>query len=557
MKFKYYYILTILLLAGSPLFASSNQVKNLDIKGFPRDVQIVTLGNIFGDTKDELILGSDSSLYICTIIKDSVRILYTHTFDKPVLKICTGDANNDGRNDLVLITGYTQYKDSEINVYIVNYFDKESGVNGGKWSVSELYTKASERPQPLYLEIADIDNDSKNEIIASYYESKYMVETILISFISGKVKSRAFLTERMSTAFDVGKLDGRNMLFVGRVYGDSIGDEGDAYILDGKVKTGLSVKRGVKSAIKVGDGDNDGKNEIFVGDGWHQNYGKIARGRLAVIGKNLTYKLIEDIKGQTNIDQIEIYDVDNDGKNEVLTSGNRYFRIYRYSVAGVGNSVGRWQVFKDTIFKSDTILLPDQFAIGHLNDDRIPDLVFAGKLNRRDRGVRVFNLKNLTYSDKLDKEVITKVVSPDSLLNKPAPELIMNRWCNGQFPGIGKSKGKVIVLDFWATWCQPCKRMFPALRELQEKYRDRGLIIAGVTKVDATQSVATIEKYVKEENFNYLMGISEETFNDLAYGVGAIPHMVLIDKKGIVRKYIVGFHDAGVLEQEIIKLIEE
>lgn len=557
MKFKYYYILTILLLARSPLFASSNQVKNLDIKGFPRDVQIVTLGNIFGDTKDELILGSDSSLYICTIIKDSVRILYTHTFDKPVLKICTGDANNDGRNDLVLITGYTQYKDSEINVYIVNYFDKESGVNGGKWSVSELYTKASERPQPLYLEIADIDNDSKNEIIASYYESKYMVETILISFISGKVKSRAFLTERMSTAFDVGKLDGRNMLFVGRVYGDSIGDEGDAYILDGKVKTGLSVKRGVKSAIKVGDGDNDGKNEIFVGDGWHQNYGKIARGRLAVIGKDLTYKLIEDIKGQTNIDQIEIYDVDNDGKNEVLTSGNRYFRIYRYSVAGVGNSVGRWQVFKDTIFKSDTILLPDQFAIGHLNDDRIPDLVFAGKLNRRDRGVRVFNLKNLTYSDKLDKEVITKVVSPDSLLNKPAPELIMNRWCNGQFPGIGKSKGKVIVLDFWATWCQPCKRMFPALRELQEKYRDRGLIIAGVTKVDATQSVATIEKYVKEENFNYLMGISEETFNDLAYGVGAIPHMVLIDKKGIVRKYIVGFHDAGVLEQEIIKLIEE
>lgn len=557
MKFKYYYILTILLLAGSHLFATSNQVRNLDIKGFPRDVQIVALGNLFGDTKDEVILGSDSTIYICTIIKDSALILYSHTFDKPVLKICTGDADNDGKNDLVLITGYTQYKDSEVNVYMINYFNKESGVNGGKWTVSELYTKASERPQPLYLEIADIDNDSKNEIIASYYESKYMVETILISFVSGKVKSRVFLTERMSTAFDVGKLDGRNMLLVGRVYGDSIGDEGDAYILDGEIKTRLSVKRGVKSAIKAGDGDNDGKSEIFVGDGWHQNYGKIARGRLAVIGEDLTYILIEDIKGQTNIDQIEIYDIDNDGKKEVLTSGNRYFRIYRYSGAGVGNSDGRWQVFKDTLFKSDTLLMTDQFAIGHLNDDRIPDLVFAGKLNRRDRGVRVFNLKNITYSDKLDKEVVTKVVNPDSLINKPAQELIMNRWCNGQFPGIGKSRGKVIVLDFWATWCQPCKRMFPALRELQEKYRNRGLIIAGVTKVDASQSVATIEKYVKEENFNYLMGISEETFNDLAYGVGAIPHMVLIDKKGIVRKYIVGVHDANVLEQEILKLIEE
>jgi len=411
----------------------------------------------------------------------------------------------------------------------------------------------------------------------------------------------------MSTAFDIGKLNydrqgvknsgivetnkeildkeisdreiltrDKNLLFVGRVYGDSIGDEGDAYILDGNIKTNLKVRRGVKSAIKVGDGNNDGKNEIYVGDGWHQNYDKIARGRLAMIGEDLTYRLIEDIKGQSNIEQIEVADIDGDGRNEVLAAGNRFFRIYRYrgdEVVGEkrggndedkkddgdddGDDDNRWMVFKDTLFSSDTLLKPDQFAIGHINEDEVPDLVFAGKLNRRDRGVRVYNLKNLTYSGKLDKEVVTEVVNPDSLLNKPAPELLMDRWCNGSFDGIRKSSGKVIVLDFWATWCQPCKRMFPALRELQEKYRDRGLIIVGLTKVDASQSVAAIEKYVKEENFNYLMGISEETFNDLAYGVGAIPHTVLIDKKGVVRKYIVGYHEKEFLEQEILKLLEE
>ncbi|MDP3451958.1 MAG: redoxin family protein [Bacteroidales bacterium] len=566
MKIKLIKLLIVLLFAGSPLLTWSkgnsgktalvvSPVQILNIKGFPQGVQVVALGNLFGDTKDELILGSDSTLYICKVLKDSAVVLFSHSFDKPVLKLVTGDADNDGKNDLVLITGYTKYTDSDVKVYIVKYYDKEPGVNGGNWSVSELYTKASERPQPLYLEIADIDNDSKNEIIASYYESKYMVETVMISFSSGNWSSKIFLTERMSTAFDIGKINERNLFLVGRVYGDSIGDEGDAYILDGKVKTDLSVRRGVKSAIKAGDGNNDGKNEIYVGDGWHQNYGKIARGRLAVIGEGLTYRLIEDIKDQTNIDQIEIYDIDGDGKNEVITSGNRYFRIYRYT--GVGDSDGRWQVFKDTLFSSDTLLKPDQFAIGHINEDKIPDLVFAGKLNRRDRGVRVFNLKNLVYSDKLYKEVVTKVINPDSLLNKPAPELIMNRWCNGEFPGIRKSPGKVIVLDFWATWCVPCKRMFPVLRVLQEKYREKGLLIVGVTKVDATQSIAVIEKYVKEEKFNYLMGISEETFNDLAYGVGAIPHMVLIDKKGVVRKYIVGFHDAEALEKEILKLIEE
>ncbi|MDD2426172.1 MAG: TlpA disulfide reductase family protein, partial [Bacteroidales bacterium] len=657
MKTRFFYIIIILLFAGSTAIAlgtkdtetkdpkfkvlsaqsiqnqqfqnvqnpavinqQNPEVRNLQIKGFPSGVQVVALGNLCPDgTSDELILGSDSTLYICTVAGDSVRVLYSHCFDKPVLKLRTGDADNDGKNDLVLITGYTQYTDSEVNVYVVKYCDEGSGKNiekstgrpvlgsvllfsensagrsvkhsnnnNSKWSVTPVYTKASPRPQPLYLEIADIDNDGNNEIIASYYESKYIVETVLISFDSekkGEMKpdsvkpdstqleseseesgsgiwnSEVFLTERMSTAFDIGKLRGvklgsdksgneifskdKNLLFVGRVYGDSLGDEGDAYILDDNLKTNLKVRRGVKSAIKIGDGDNDGKKEIYMGDGWHQNYGKIARGRLAVIGEDLTYRLIEDIKGQSNLEQIDITDIDGDCRNEVLTAGNRFFRIYRYTDVDSGetgtdisntDTGGWWEVFKDTLSSSDTLLKPDQFAVGHINEDGIPDLVFAGKLNRRDRGVRVFNLKNLTYSDKLDKEVVTEVVNPDSLLNKPAPELIMDRWCNGNFEGIRKSSGKVIVLDFWATWCQPCKRMFPALRELHDKYRERGLIIAGVTKVDASQNVAAIEKYVREENFNYLMGISEETVNDLAYGVGVIPHTVLVDKNGGVRK---------------------
>ena len=130
-----------------PVLSLQNpEVRNLLIKGFPTGVQVVALGNLCGDSKEELILGSDSTLYICTVVGDSASVLYSHSFDKPVLKLRTGDADNDGKNDLVLITGYTQYTDSEVNVFVVKY-------NEGKCNLTLVYTKASPRPQPLLLTI--------------------------------------------------------------------------------------------------------------------------------------------------------------------------------------------------------------------------------------------------------------------------------------------------------------------------------------------------------------------------------------------------------------------
>ena len=99
--------------------------------------------------------------------------------------------------------------------------------------------------------------------------------------------------------------------------------------------------------------------------------------------------------------------------------------------------------------------------------------------------------------------------------------------------------------------------MFPALRLLQDKYRDQGLTIVGLTRLDGRQTVESITDFAVNEQFNYPVGISEEAFNDLAYGVGAIPHIVLIDKKGIVRKNFIGVHEAGHVENEILKLLKE
>ena len=89
------------------------------------------------------------------------------------------------------------------------------------------------------------------------------------------------------------------------------------------------------------------------------------------------------------------------------------------------------------------------------------------------------------------------------------------------------------------------------------KRQDQDFTIIGLTRLDGRQTVESITEFAVNEQFNYPVGISEEAFNDLLYGVGSIPHIVLIDRNGIVRKTIIGVHDAGFVEEEILKLLNE
>ncbi len=536
------YLLISLLAACSNIDDKDFAYKTVSVKGLKENVHLVCAGDIFGNAKDELILAADSSLFIYQIKKDSAYLIYSKQFDQQVLQMVTGDADNDKKNELVLVCGYRGYKDSEVNVLFV-----ENNKKG--WFISSIYSKKSPRPQPLYLDIADIDNNGGNEIITSYFESKYMVETVTIKSSSEGWDFDVGPVERMATARDIGMLSGKNQnsMVVGRVYGDTIGEDGDAYIIEENRKIELPVYRGVRSAIKIGDADNDGINEIYVGDGWHSNYGKMARARLGMIthdGDNYNYSLIEDIKGEVEVSQIGISDITGNGLNELVVRGSESFRIYKFDD-------NQWSVF------TDTSIIHNQFTIGNIVGDRRPEVIISGITYRKDWGMQIISFANPVFSDKLGKEVLTESVHPDSLIGNPAPELRMDRWLNGDALSIEELHGKVIILDYWATWCTPCIKTFPELRTLYNKYQDEGLVIIGLTRVDNTQNEATIEEFMSKENFPYPIGISEESFNYLSYGVGGIPHVVLIDKNGLVRKYLVGVQEEGTLEKEIVRLINE
>jgi thiol-disulfide isomerase/thioredoxin len=104
-------------------------------------------------------------------------------------------------------------------------------------------------------------------------------------------------------------------------------------------------------------------------------------------------------------------------------------------------------------------------------------------------------------------------------------------------------KGKVVVLDFWATWCGPCRSEIPGYIELQKKYRDAGLVIVGVS-LDQ-DGAETVKKFVSEAGINYRIVMGDGHITEAFGGVDAIPTTFIIDRGGTVQ-----FRKVGAMARE-------
>ncbi|NOY05566.1 MAG: TlpA family protein disulfide reductase [Chlorobi bacterium] len=155
-----------------------------------------------------------------------------------------------------------------------------------------------------------------------------------------------------------------------------------------------------------------------------------------------------------------------------------------------------------------------------------------------------------------------------SSLNKPAPEFDEHEWIGSEPLSLKKLRGRVVLIDFFATWCKPCIIAFPHIREWNEKYASKGLTIIGLTsyqgrydrnKVTPEQELAKLkDDFIPKHKITWPVGVEkygQKTFK--AYGVVGIPHVVLIDKKGNIRYTKTGAADYTKTEQMIKKLLAE
>ena len=122
------------------------------------------------------------------------------------------------------------------------------------------------------------------------------------------------------------------------------------------------------------------------------------------------------------------------------------------------------------------------------------------------------------------------------LVGSPAPEIVLKD-LQGQEVKLSDLRGKIVLLNFWATWCKPCKEEMPAMQASYDKLRDQGFVVLAVNELEDTNKVI---EHIRTHGHTFLVVMDHDNRVANRYGVVGLPASFLIDRQGIVREHIFG-----------------
>jgi thiol-disulfide isomerase/thioredoxin len=254
--------------------------------------------------------------------------------------------------------------------------------------------------------------------------------------------------------------------------------------------------------------------------------------------------------------------------NEVLGAAVTVFEIYRSD----GKTTEADKILED--LQKTAVLVESTSIYFNAVDRRIKYLIETG---RKPLALQLyaatFEQSKKDFTPKPLQEEITRNLKKREthykLLGEFAPELVnVERWFPGTTQTLANMRGKVVLLDFWATWCAPCIAAFPKLIEMHKTYQEKGLVILGVTRyygavqgmsADENAEFEFLKNFRRTYNLPYDFVVAKGQANQAKYGANGIPTAVLVDRKGIVR-YIetgTGISREAEIEREMKRLLEE
>jgi len=137
---------------------------------------------------------------------------------------------------------------------------------------------------------------------------------------------------------------------------------------------------------------------------------------------------------------------------------------------------------------------------------------------------------------------------PPVPLGKTAPDFTVKTLA-GEKRSLTDYRGKVVLIDFWATWCPPCRKGLPETQALAKAYGDRGLAVLAISDEDAK----TVSPFIKTNHYSFPAYLDAGSRVSRAYHIAAIPTVVIIDKTGHLVAYMVGLQDPATIEAELKK----